>query len=318
MRSLVTAILICVFSIAAHAQPSLDSGSVMEAAERLRPGEFLWAPEVAPRGPVLLVVSLATQRAVIYRNGIPIGISTVSTGRPGYRTPTGVFTVLQRHVEHYSSLYDVAPMPYMQRLTWGGVALHGGNLPGYPASHGCIRLPHQFAKLLYGVTHLGMTVVVTDRPVVPRIAPAEQLLRGSRAPGLSGTAMEWQPERARSGPVSVVVSAADGRVIVLRNGTLIGAAPVLIQGTIPRTTAYVLQSDGGGSQRRWLRIALPGQAVERAGEPPLRGRIQAPAEFRRKVEAILEPGATVVVTPDSLGSGQRGGAVTLVESGAPE
>lgn len=111
------------------AQPTLQSGSVLEAAERLRPGEYLWAPEIAPEGPVLLVISLATQRAVLYRNGIPIGISTVSTGRPGYRTPTGIFTVLQRQVEHYSSLYNNAPMPYMQRLTWGGVALHGGDLP---------------------------------------------------------------------------------------------------------------------------------------------------------------------------------------------
>src|SRR5688500_3360987 len=135
--------------------PTLESGSVTAAAERLKPGEFLWAPEVAPAGPVLPVVSLATQRAVIYRNGLPIGISTVSTGRPGYRTPTGVFTVLQRRVEHYSSLYDDAPMPYMQRLTWGGVALHGGNLPGYPASHGCIRLPQAFARLLYDVSHMG-------------------------------------------------------------------------------------------------------------------------------------------------------------------
>jgi hypothetical protein len=162
---------------AATAQaPSLQSGTVLEAAQRLRAGEYLWAPEVAPRGPVLMVVSLATQRAVIYRNGLPIGITTVSTGRPGYRTPTGVFTVLQKHVEHYSSLYNNAPMPFMQRLTWGGVALHGGQLPGYPASHGCIRLPQEFARLLFGVTELGMTVVVTDQPVVPRIAPAEALL----------------------------------------------------------------------------------------------------------------------------------------------
>src|SRR5688500_9551277 len=137
------------------AQPTLESGSVMAAAERLKPGEFLWAPGVAPEGPVLLVVSLATQRAVIYRNGLPIGITTVSTGRPGYRTPTGVFTILQRRVEHYSSLYNNAPMPYMQRLTWGGVALHAGDLPGYPASHGCIRLPRAFARLLYDVSHMG-------------------------------------------------------------------------------------------------------------------------------------------------------------------
>src|SRR5688572_25927129 len=150
---------LCLLALAgAHAAlaqaPSLQPGTVLEAAERLKAGEFLWAPEIAPHGPVLLIVNLTTQRAVLYRNGLPIGISTVSTGRPGYRTPTGVFTVLQRRVEHYSSIYDNAPMPYMQRLTWGGVALHAGNLPGYPASHGCIRMPHDFARLLYGVTRL--------------------------------------------------------------------------------------------------------------------------------------------------------------------
>src|SRR5207237_723322 len=122
-----------------------------------------------------------TQRAVLYRNGIPIAITTVSTGRPGHRTPTGVFTVLERDVEHYSSLYNAAPMPFMQRITWGGVALHGGDLPGYPASHGCIRLPREFARLLFGVTRLGMTVVITSEAAVPRLAPAESLLRGLRA-----------------------------------------------------------------------------------------------------------------------------------------
>lgn len=313
MRVLFIAIVAWALSAAASAaQPSLNSGSVMEAAQRLKPGEFLWAPEVAPRGPVLLIVSLATQRAVIYRNGVPIGISTVSTGRPGFRTPTGVFTVLQRRVEHYSNLYDDAPMPYMQRLTWGGVALHAGNLPGYPASHGCIRLPHDFARLLYGVTHLGMTVVVTDRPVVPRIAPAEQLLSENRGPALPGPAMKWQPERSRSGPVSVVVSTADSRVVVLRDGKVIGSSPVVIQGPIARTTAYVLQADAG-PQRRWLRIALPGQTVETT-ESQLRGRIEVPEEFRRNVEEILAPGTTVVVTPDSLRTDESGGALTIVES----
>ena len=109
---------------------------------------------------MLLVVNVKTQRAVLFRNGVPIGATTISTGRPGYRTPTGAFTILQKQVEHYSSKYDNAPMPYMQRLTWYGVALHAGNLPGYPASHGCIRLPAGFAKLLYGVTRLGTPVVI--------------------------------------------------------------------------------------------------------------------------------------------------------------
>ena len=179
-------------------------------------------------GPLLLVVSLATQRATLHRNGIPIAITTVSTGRPGHRTPVGVFTILQRKVEHYSNIYDNAPMPYMQRLTWGGVALHGGTLPGYPASHGCIRLPHEFARLLYGITQLGMTVIVTDEAAVPRIAPADPLA-WTDADGAPGT-VDWNPERAASGPVSVVISAADQRVVVLRNGVVIGSASIRIDG----------------------------------------------------------------------------------------
>ena len=128
----------------------------------LEPGEFLWHPEVSPSGPVVVVVSLPEQRAHVYRNGLRIGVSTVSSGKPGHSTPTGVFPILQKRVEHYSNLYDNAPMPYMQRLTWGGVALHAGRIPGYPASHGCIRLPREFAELLYDVTSHGTTVVVAD------------------------------------------------------------------------------------------------------------------------------------------------------------
>ena len=299
------------------AEPSLESGSVVEAAERLKPGEYLWAPQVAPEGPVLLVVNLATQRAVIYRNGLPIGITTISSGRPGYRTPTGVFTVLQRRVEHYSSLYNNAPMPYMQRLTWGGVALHAGDLPGYPASHGCIRLPLDFARLLYEVTHRGMTVVVTDQPAVPRIAPAEALLRSGTAHARAAAGEStWQPERSPSGPVSIVISAADRRAVVLRNGIAIGDSPIEIQGGITRTTAYVL-SRADGDQRTWLRVALPGQSTEDPSDA-LHGRITVPDGFKEQVESVLVPGATVVVTADTLRSGSTGHSVTVIQDDSPE
>lgn len=290
--------------------PSLESGSVIAAAERLKAGQYLWAPEVAPEGPVLLVVSLATQRAVIYRNGVPIGVSTVSTGRPGYRTPTGTFTVLQRHVEHYSSTYDNAPMPYMQRLTWRGVALHGGNLPGYPASHGCIRLPHKFARLLYGVTRLGMTVVITDKAVVPRVAPAEALLARPSTATASSSVARWYPEVSPSGPVSIVISASDKQLVVLRNGVIIGQAPATIDGSIERTTAYVLRSAPGAGQS-WLQIGLPGQLPGVGTE--LKGRVHVSDDFRRKVESILRPGTTVVVTQDSIANGDAGRQMMVVE-----
>lgn len=303
-------------SAALAGQVSLETGSVLSAAERLKAGEYIWAPQVAPTGPVLLVVSLATQRAILYRNGLPIAISTVSTGRPGYRTPTGIFTVLQRHVEHYSSLYNNAPMPYMQRLTWGGVALHGGNLPGFPASHGCIRLPQEFARLLYGATHLGMTVVVTDQAAVPRVAPAEALLRaaleGEAEPPATGT---WAPERQRSGPVSIVISSADRRMVVMRNGTIIGRAPVTIDGQLTRTSVFMLQSVS--PERRWLRVPLPGQSPESASDGELRGRIHVAEPFRTAVDAILVPGTTVVVTQDSLRRSSVGRPLTVIEGNGP-
>jgi len=109
---------------------------------------------------VLLVIDLSAQRARVYRNGVAVAVSTVSTGRRGRRTPTGVFTILEKRVVHRSRTYDDAPMPYMQRLTWKGIALHAGHVSGYPASHGCIRLPRGFAKRLYAVTQIGTPVII--------------------------------------------------------------------------------------------------------------------------------------------------------------
>src|SRR6201988_140840 len=136
--------------------------------DKLKSGEFLWLGEAVSSGPLVMVVSLTEQRGYVYRNGILIGATSVSTGRPGHATPTGVFTVLQKQQEHRSTIYDGAPMPYMQRLTWGGVALHAGGLPGYPESHGCIHLPREFAKLLFSITTTGMTVVIANDASEPQ------------------------------------------------------------------------------------------------------------------------------------------------------
>ena len=134
----------------------------LQAVLDLQPGDYRWTPELAPAGPLVIVVSLPEQRAHVYRNGVRIGVSTISSGKPGHETPTGVFPILQKRAEHYSNLYDNAPMPYMQRLTWDGIALHAGRIPGKPASHGCIRLPMAFAKSLFAATERGVTVVVAD------------------------------------------------------------------------------------------------------------------------------------------------------------
>lgn len=108
-----------------------------------------------------VVISIPEQKAYVFEEGELVATSPVSTGKRGHETPAGTFRILQKKVRHFSNLYDNAPMPYMQRLTHGGIALHAGQLPGYPASHGCIRLPWSFAKKLYGMTTFATRVIVT-------------------------------------------------------------------------------------------------------------------------------------------------------------
>ncbi len=300
-------------SAASAQQVPIGSASVLETVSQLKAGQFVWAPEAAPRGPLLLIVNLKTQRATLFRNGVPIGASTVSTGRPGYRTPTGVFTILQKHVEHYSSKYDNAPMPYMQRLSWGGVALQAGNLPGYPASHGCIRLPRDFAKLLYGVTRLGMTVVVADVAAIPKLAPTPELTSAGASAELRNSAIAWYPQISPEGPVSIVVSAADRRAIVLRNGVIIGSAPVTVDGPVEGTWAYAFRNADSSGQH-WLRIAV-GSSSEGAEVPREEWkRFRAPEQFRRAVAGIVAPGTTIVVTGDSLAGGSAGSRAELLDT----
>ena len=154
--------LVCLAASAAAQPKAHQKLSVVESAAQLGSGQFVWEPEAASAGPVSLVIDLTKQTVVVYRDGVPIAASSISSGGKGRETPIGEFTILQKEVMHRSRTYDDAPMPYMQRLTEKGVAMHAGHLPGYAASHGCIRLPAAFAKLLYGVTDLGTPVIVTD------------------------------------------------------------------------------------------------------------------------------------------------------------
>jgi hypothetical protein len=117
--------------------------------------------------PIMAIVSLRSQRLIVYDANGWILRAPVSSGQKGRETPAGIFSVIQKNAEHYSNLYDDAYMPHMQRITWSGIALHGGPLPGYPASHGCIRLPFDFAARLFDATRLGMRVIVAPSDVAP-------------------------------------------------------------------------------------------------------------------------------------------------------
>jgi L,D-transpeptidase catalytic domain len=125
------------------------------------------AKQPLPQGPFQIVVAIARQQVTLYGQNGPIARAAISTGVPGHPTPLGVFTVISKHKWHQSNIYSGAPMPYMQRITWSGIALHAGPLPGYPASHGCIRLPQDFAIRLWGTTKIGARVIVTREPAAP-------------------------------------------------------------------------------------------------------------------------------------------------------
>ena len=127
--------------------------------KQLKPGQYLWRDGVSEGAP-RVIVSLSDQMAYLYRGEQLVAVSTISSGTEKNPTPTGIFPILAKKTMHHSKKYDNAPMPFMQRLDSYGIAMHAGNLPGRPASHGCIRLPAKFAAKLYGVTQVGSTVFI--------------------------------------------------------------------------------------------------------------------------------------------------------------
>jgi len=303
---LLVAVVACVLALAAAAQ----------VPDELHPGEYAWTPGLAPAGPVLVVVSLPAQRAWVYRNGVRIGTSTVSTGRPGHETPAGIYSILQKRREHYSNLYDNAPMPFMQRLTWDGIALHAGHLPGYPASHGCIRLPLAFAERLFATTDADTTVVVSDvAEQAPLLVPGP--FAGAAAkPGASHVdpatpVAGWHPERAAEGPLTLLLGTRDGLLVALRGGTEIGRVAVTASGLPVGTFVYTLREGSLEGTPAVLRDrpARPWDMVVVEGDPGMQpdlrgaiaeGKLAIPAPFARAVYDALVPGTTLVVTDQRL------------------
>lgn len=177
-------------------------------AMRLRPGQYRWAAYAGDESPMRVVVDLTNQRAFAFQGDALVGIAAISTGRRGHGTPTGNFPILQKARYHRSNIYSDAPMPYMQRLTWGGIALHAGYNPGRPASHGCIRLPTGFARALFAATRVGSMVMVTRG--TPLVAP---------------------PEQVEASPVEMVSAAPEQRVAPFRQINIMSTG---------RTVAYVV------------------------------------------------------------------------------
>jgi lipoprotein-anchoring transpeptidase ErfK/SrfK len=140
--------------------------------DALKPGQYIWEKRAYDATNLRVIAVLDIQRIYIFDGDTLVAFSTMSTGKKGHPTPTGVFNILQKNIDHKSNIYSNAPMPYMQRLTWDGIALHAGHIPGYPASHGCLRLPLGFAKSLFQVTKMDQPVVVLADLSPPKPKPA--------------------------------------------------------------------------------------------------------------------------------------------------
>jgi hypothetical protein len=310
------------------APPALAQGARVSAdlefarqAEKLEPGEWVWKPEIAPSGPVLVYVDLGRQLSTVYRNGVRIAVSTISSGKEGYGTPTGVFTILEKNKEHNSSTYDNAPMPYQQRLTWRWVAMHAGNLPGYPASHGCIRLPMEFARKLFDLTDRGGTVVIAgghedpvSRPAAGVLAPAMAGVTPPPATPLTPTGtFTWNPAASPSGPVSIIISTRDKQVVVLRNGVEIGRAHADVH---QETTETQVMTFTGGKDGQWIQVGvtdLTGAPTEIISTERVE-QMQLPAAFVAAMRSVIAPGTTVLVTQASVSPESTGLQTTVMDA----
>jgi L,D-transpeptidase catalytic domain len=294
------------------------------AIKAMKPGEFVWRPELSPKGPVVVVVSIPHQLVHVYRNGLAIAVSTCSTGAPGHGTPTGVFTILQKREEHYSSTYNNAPMPNMQRLTWRGIALHAGHLPGYPASKGCIRLPVEFSRMLFSITGLGTSVIIADQTsahssvvqpglVLPNDVAEDAKNANTKAPQKQARAVE--KSRSESNFASILVSGADRKAYLLVDGAITFETPIgIFDETKPLGTHLysLIGPSEDGHFLKWNSFDIGGDpesstTVDLWSDPVL-GRIEyLDGAGVKRVARSLEPGTTLVVTDFAASADTRTG-----------
>jgi hypothetical protein len=275
----------------------------------------------APKGPLQIIISIADQRISLYDSGALIARSSVSTGVEGHPTPVGVFSVITKQKWHRSNIYSAAPMPYMQRITWSGIALHAGDLPGYPASHGCIRLTHDFAIRLWHLTKRGTRVIITHDDVRPveisnphLFAPKPKVASGSPESGTTALAgnniitaaathaplvsnAEAQeaakvPAPASAGatpqkvvPISVFVSRKLSKLFVRQGFTPLFDVPVKIQNLAEPMGTHVfsvMEFQKEGAAIRWTVVSIPEKPSLSLGAPKLH---KGPA--KRTIETIF-------------------------------
>jgi hypothetical protein len=263
-------------------------------------------PKDVAKGPLQVIISIEDQRISLYDNGELIARSSVSTGVPGHPTPLGIFSVISKERWHRSNIYSAAPMPYMQRITWSGIALHAGVLPGYPASHGCIRLTDSFATRLFHLTKRGTRVIIARDDARPfevtnphlfvsksTVSDSPESQVATAATGSIPTAATDQPSISDVGaqeaaslptpksnagraalqkarPISVLVSRKLGKLLVRQDFTPLFDVPVKIQNPEEPLGTHVftaMASQNDGPAIRWTVVSMP-EKFSRIQEAP--------------------------------------------------
>jgi lipoprotein-anchoring transpeptidase ErfK/SrfK len=268
--------------------------SVAAPAEARSRRDSFWPPEpreqAEPRerrasllparssGRIVIVVSTEDQKLTVYDDGEPVASTTVSTGVDDHPTPIGIFSVIQKQRYHESNIYSAAPMPFMQRITWSGVALHEGHVTGRPASHGCIRMPHAFAVDLYRYTREGARVVIAREDVSPeptglswpRLPPEARQADNARpsdvpdqpageieAPARTATAAH--PARhdiVAENPVSLLVNRRTGKLYVRRAFSPVFDVPITIDDPARPLGTHLLVARDDGKPLDWMSFSL--------------------------------------------------------------
>ena len=270
--------------------------------------------------PLRLVISRDEQRVDVYRGSELIASSPVSTGKRGYETPLGVYSILGKRKVHYSNRYGNAPMPFMQRITWSGIALHAGRVPGYPASHGCIRLPRDFAIKLFRMTRIGADVIVTSTPTRPQSLSHDFLFQPAAPTAVLATSAPMSAasrdaagrpaaaaladleyvvarmpahERRSTAPVRILVTWRTGRqktMDIQRMLRQLGHDPGAIDGLFGKATARAIksfQSAVGMPATGVISDELVSALYRAVGRPEIKGHIYVRQNRRELFDAPI-------------------------------
>ena len=279
------------------------------------------------KGPLQIIISIADQKISVYDDGTLIARSSVSTGVQGHPTPVGVFSVIGKELWHRSNIYSAAPMPYMQRITWSGIALHAGVLPGHPASHGCIRLAKDFAVRLWHLTKRGTRVIIAPNNVDPvqiasprlfsepktasssqettnALAGKDVLTTPSTPPALVPNAQSQKDTnllpatgvvlQRKAAPISVFVSRKLSRLFVRQRSTPLFDVPIKVETPeLPLGTHLftLLELQNEGAQFRWNVVSIPETLsnTSPSSQSPIRSRTASSEDANTALDRIEIP-----------------------------